>query len=269
MQRHCKHLAAVLIAAQRREHTLVRARPLQSAATAPAPTPRGPARAEPLSPQIQSWLQEFDQDDEELTEEYPRSIRSRIFYVLSANGTTLPELQIETMSVTLRKDDSPSTVKRYTYHAGSVPARHLRPSDRLLLPRLSRRVTYGRQPVDDDPPDTLRRILATGRARWGTAEGIALTEAPERDGQITWVTNPDASQQPMVSAGEGLAAVRIPDPWYVDPTAGADGGRSSLDLPQRRGPSAAESPDDPPRGCSRGARRAGPAGTFGVGPGAA
>jgi len=231
VQRNCKHLAAVLIAAQRREHTLVRARPLQSAPTPPAPASRGPARAEPLSPQIQSWLQEFDQDDEELTEEYPRSIRTRIFYVLSANGTALPDLQIETMSVTLRKDDTPSTVKRYTYHAGSVPARHLRPSDRLLLPRLSRRVAYGRQPVDDDPPDTLRRILATGRARWGTAEGITLTEAPERDGQITWVTNPDASQQPMVSAGEGLVAVRIPDPWYIDPKSGAMG-PIRLDLPR-------------------------------------
>ncbi|MFL5280240.1 MAG: SNF2-related protein [Rhodopila sp.] len=215
--RQCKHLAAVLVAAQRKEHTMPRARP-----EVPRSTVTPPQR-EALSPQIESWLREFDRDDEELTEEFPASIRSRIFYVLSLTGVDKPRLQVEPMTVSLRKDGSAGSVRRYTYHAGSPPAKYLRPSDRLVLPRLARRSAYAALPADDDPADTLRRILSTGRARWQTAEGSALSEGPERDGQITWTTNPDASQQPVLSLGEALIGVRIPDPWYIDPKSGLMG----------------------------------------------
>jgi superfamily II DNA or RNA helicase len=216
--RNCKHLAAVLVAAQRREHTMPRARiePQQSSVAVPS-------RPEPLSPQIQSWLREFDQEEEELTEEYPASVKSRIYYVLNIGTGDNPALQIEPMSVAVRKDGSASSIKRHIHHLGSAPAKYLRPSDRIVLPRLARRSTYTAGHADDDPSDTLRRILATGRARWQTAEGPVLTEGEACDGQIAWVTKSDASQQPTLSLPEGLIGVQIPDPWYVNPKAGVMG----------------------------------------------
>src|SRR4051794_29542683 len=97
--RQCKHLAAVLVAAQRKQHTMPRARPEAAPANMPATPPR-----ETLSPHIELWLREFDRDEEELTEDYPPSVRTRILYVLSKPLGDKPQLQIEPMTVTLRKD---------------------------------------------------------------------------------------------------------------------------------------------------------------------
>jgi superfamily II DNA or RNA helicase len=226
--RGCKHLAAVLIAAQRKEMLV----PRHQESLFPA-TPKAPAPAA-LPAQIQTWLADFDRDDEELTEDYPAALRTRVFYVLDAapHATGVAQLRIDPMTVTLRKDNSPSTIKRYSPNQIQTPAKYIRPSDLIILSRLSRRAGYTVPHGDDDPLDTLRRILGTGRARWGTAEGPVLKEGPERQGQITWITKPDASQQAALALDEGLIGVRIPTPWYADPGAGVMG-PVGLDLPQR------------------------------------
>ncbi|MEA2743095.1 MAG: hypothetical protein QOG25_1466, partial [Acetobacteraceae bacterium] len=224
--RGCKHLAAVLIAAQRKELQAPRGHDSPQSSKAPA--------LAALPAQIESWLADFDTDEDEPTEDYPSSIRTRVFYVLDAapHATGVPQLRIDPMTVTLRKDNSPGTIKRYAPHQVRTPAKYVRPSDMVILTRLSRRSGYTGQQADDDPVDTLRRILATGRARWGSAEGPALAEGPERQGQITWITKPDASQQATLALDEGLIGVRLPTPWYVDPAAGR-AGPVALDLPTR------------------------------------
>ena len=88
----------------------------------------------------------------------------------------MPRLLIDPMTVALRRDDSVGTVKRYAPHQINTPAKYLRPSDLVILARLSRRTGYNGPPADDDPLDTVRRILATGRARWSSAEGPVLSE---------------------------------------------------------------------------------------------
>ena len=225
--RGCKHLAAVLISAQRREQMVPHH---QESLFEP---PARAAKAE-LPPQIQTWLADFDREDEEPTEDYPASIRTRVFYVLNAETSApgVPRLLIDPMTVALRRDDSVGTVKRYAPHQINTPAKYLRPSDMVILARLARRTGYNGPPADDDPVDTVRRILATGRARWSTAEGPALAEGPERQGQITWITRPDASQQATLALDEGLIGVRLPAPWYIDPASGAMG-PVGLDLAPR------------------------------------
>jgi superfamily II DNA or RNA helicase len=225
--RGCKHLAAVLMAAQRKEQMVPRRQEALFQATPKALKTELPA-------QIKNWLADFDREDEELTEEYPSSIRNRIFYVLNAetNAPGVPRLLIDTMTVSLRKDNSVGTVKRYAPHQINSPAKYLRPSDLIILARLGRRIGYSGPPADDDPLDTVRRILATGRARWSSAEGVALAEGPERQGQITWITRPDASQQAALALDEGLIGVRLPAPWYVDSGAGMMG-PVGLDLAPR------------------------------------
>ncbi|HVY14042.1 MAG TPA: hypothetical protein VHB27_02355, partial [Rhodopila sp.] len=214
MRSQCKHVAAVAIAAQRRESMLVRSAPaprrmLMSDA---AEAPKALAKAT-LPAQIRDWLSGFDGEDDELTEEYPTSVRTRVYYVLGAevlhatNGA-VPRLLVDPMTVTLRKDGSAGSIRRYAPHQVQTPAKYLRPSDLVILSRLARRASGYLARADEDPVDTVRRILATGRARWGSAEGPAMTEGPERPGQITWIARPDASQQASLSVDEGLTAVR-------------------------------------------------------------
>jgi superfamily II DNA or RNA helicase len=230
VRRNCKHVAAVVLAAQRRQVAISQYQP------APLHRPVGQGRAAKpvLNPQIESWLADFDQDDEEPTEDYPPSIRTRIYYVLNTEvgAAGVPRLLIDTMSVSLRKDDIVGTIKRYAPHQIQTPARYLRPSDLVILSRLARRSNYGAPQADEDPADTLRRILATQRARWGNAEGIHLVEGPDRQGQITWTTRPDASQQATLALDEGLIGARIPAPWYIDAATGHVG-PVTLDLPAR------------------------------------
>ena len=226
--RACKHLAAVLIAAHRKQLKVPRYQESMFPPAAKAPPPAQ------LPAQIQSWLADFDQEEDEPTEDYPPAIRTRVFYVLDAapNSGSVPKLRIDPMTVTLRKDNSPGTIKRYAPHQIQTPAKYLRPSDKIILTRLNRRSSYGGPQADDDPLDTIRRILATGRARWGSAEGTVMTEGAERQGQITWVSRPDAWQQASLALDEGLVGLRLPVPWYADPKTGAMG-PVSLDLPPR------------------------------------
>ncbi len=226
--RNCKHVAAVLIAAQRREV------PGSRDTDALLPRPADALAHGMLPTQIQSWLADFDQDEEEPTEDYPTSLRGRMFYVLDAapQAIGVPRLRIDPMTVTLRKDGTPGTFRRYAPNQIQTPAKYLRPSDLIILVRLFRRTGPAGPQTGDEPLDTLRRILGTGRARWGTAEGAALIEGPERQGQITWITRSDASQQPTLALDEGLVGVRMPAPWYVDPNTGLMG-PVGVDLPAR------------------------------------
>ena len=155
------------------------------------------------------------------------------------------------MTVALRKDGSLSSIKRYAPHQVHTAAKYLRPSDKIILTRLSRRSGYYGQQADDDPVDTLRRILATGRARWATAEGRELAEGPDRQGQITWITRGDASQQAALALDEGLTGIRIPAPWYVDLGTGSVG-PVTFDLPQRVVTRLLNAPAIPPEAAARG-----------------
>ena len=77
-------------------------------------------------------------------------------------------------------------------------------------------------------------MLATGRARWDTLEGPPLAEGQPRPGRIAWAVQEDGSQRAMLeldpttddpdrAPGQAPIAVGLPEPWYVDPTAGLAG----------------------------------------------
>ena len=112
--------------------------------------------------------------------------------------------------------------------ASAQKPRAMRPSDRLPLARLSQR-RYGTASPEDDPPDTLRRVLATGRARFGSVQGPAIAEGPPRPARLVWQMREDGSQVPAIALEAGLS-VALPEPWYVDPEAGL-AGPLALDLP--------------------------------------
>ena len=59
--------------------------------------------------------------------------------------------------------------------------------------------------------DTLRRVIATGRAFWGSADGPRVTEGKPRPGSIVWKLAQDGTQQTVLALEEGLVPLRRHD----------------------------------------------------------
>lgn len=218
----CKHLAAVLIAAHRRQ---LAGTDDEAAPMALAPRRQTPPRQidAPLPHDIAGWLTALEQAEEVETEDYPADIRNRVLYVLDVEPVPrgIGSLRIQAFSGTVRKDGSVGTVKPYGFHQVRTAARYLRPSDRLILTALDRR---GQSHVADyDPTGTLRRIIATGRASWGSPHGPAVSEGSAVPGRIVWHVEADGSQSTVLELAEGRVPFRIPAPWYVVPATGVVG----------------------------------------------
>jgi superfamily II DNA or RNA helicase len=201
----------------------------------PPPPPRATPPPQELMPyQLANWLSELEAAQQADDEEYPPSIRQRLLYVLDANSQpgSMAALAIQPVSVQLRKTGemgSGQSNVRPEVVRNAAPPRYLRPSDRIILRRLSRKGYSGDE--DEDPQDTLRRIIATGRARWANVTGPAVHEGPPRPGRIHWTTNDDGSQRPQVSVeGEATTLMRVPEPWYAEPATGTLG-PVALDIP--------------------------------------
>ncbi|MGH7041509.1 MAG: SNF2-related protein, partial [Acetobacteraceae bacterium] len=193
-----------------------------------AASPASPAAAPPpLSHDILAWLDTLRDAEHADSEDYPPELRQRIFYVLRAETDQrgVARLAIEPHTAGLRKDGSiGANVHRMalgsTWSAAPKP-RTMRPSDLVPLARLAQR-RNGNPSMEDDPSDTMRRVLATGRARYGSVHGRTLAEGAPRPGRLTWRMREDGSQVPAIELDAGLP-IALPAPWYLDPDSGHAG----------------------------------------------
>ena len=243
LQRGCKHLAAMLIAAHRQQLAGPGAMMTPMPMTMPKPRGRRPAvrepvapvtRAEPIPYPIGAWLDSLDSTDDSESEDYPASVRNRVYYVLDAPPGLggVPKLRIQSMNVMLRTNNMPGQSKPYPPINVANLARFVRPSDRAILTRLLRAERSQQNvPAEDDPLDTLKRIIATGRATWGSVTGPHITEGAAIPAEFGWQMASNGNQFPSLDLPAGKLAVRVPDPWYVDPVRGTMG-PISLKLPK-------------------------------------
>ena len=236
---NCKHVAAALLAA-RRQHRLpppaafVAAPPPVPAPVPAALAPPATAAAAPLPHDIAAWLDGLRDAEFAESEDYPPDLRQRIFYVLriEPDPRGIARLVIEPYTAGLRKDGSlGASVHRISFSSNWATAqkpRAMRPSDRAPLARLSQR-RYGSASPEDDPPDTLHRVLATGRARFDAPQGPPIVEGPPRPARLVWQMRADGSQVPAIELDAGRF-VALPEPWYLDPETGT-AGPLAFDLP--------------------------------------
>ncbi|WP_051657431.1 MULTISPECIES: DEAD/DEAH box helicase [Acidiphilium] len=221
---NCKHVVATLLHAAQPD---VRRR-LAAAQTGAAPVTGS------LSPRLQIWMNDLRLAQAGADEEYPADIHQRLMYVfepLSGPNPQVSDIGIEAVSVRLLKDGSLSTVTS-SYDPGTLDDRgvggtkFLRPSDREILPRLSRMAQRGATSgfvvrlsgVEGNA--LLHAILATGRGRWEAVNGVVMQAGPPLEAGIVWALNEDGSQSPTFELPDTGIAVRLTPPWCITPDTG-------------------------------------------------
>ena len=244
MRSNCKHVAAVLIEAERRSSP-----PCVATAVPSLPTASGPSGSlgRSLSPPLQLWLGDLDEAcaANPAANDYPPEIKQRLLYVLNlepgTNGFPLRASLTPMMASLLQSGKfgsgriySPGNIYNYQ------PAKHLRPIDHEILGELDwllRRTPgagLGSLPLTANPmvARVLSRILSTGRCRWREVNGPELSAGPVRRAMPRWQLETGARQrlvielEPETVGGPAPpldAVLGLMPPYYVDVTAGLTG----------------------------------------------
>jgi superfamily II DNA or RNA helicase len=216
----CKHIAAVLLAA--------RARRMR-----PATPQTSPAEA-PLPADVAHWLHDLETAEKHDSEEFPPELLNRVISVLSGGESRYgqSQLAVSPFSVRLLKDgrlsSSGKLLAAYRQPSEGAQPRFYRPSDRVILARLARGV-FGAG-ASESAEDTLRRIIATGRARWQNLAGPPVTEGEPKPGKIIWRLLPNGAQQPDITLEQEALTLLLPEPWYALAETGVVG-PIQVDLP--------------------------------------
>jgi len=207
---NCKHVVALLLQAAASEVNL-----------SGGGLPQGPP---PLPPEVVEWLAEVERAGRAGNEEYPPEVRRRLIYVLSlaVGWDKVSRPRVVPMSTPLLKDGSfsPSAQPYSPSNAlNAKPAQFLRPSDFAILRRMVHSSTNfgGSQTIEgEDGGDILAMILRTGRCRFDSVSGPAMSLGDPRPGTIQWMALDDGRQRPVVAVDGGGIAVPLTPPWYVD-----------------------------------------------------
>lgn len=238
---NCRHVAAVLLAALN-----------GTASRPPQPLPPTPeeraarllrlqdsAASDTLPVELSNWVARLDHARKTGGEEFPPEIDRRLIYVLLAlpgRGGTAPRLAVAPMQARILKSGAisakarPVEFRNIAYSA-SQPA-YLRPSDHRILKALTERMreTHGDGPpayslVDQGSAEILDQVLATGRARFETVLGPALTAGLPRPGHLAWVEGEEtlAPHPHLDGEDETVLALAAHPPAYLDPQAGLVG----------------------------------------------
>ena len=227
--RGCKHLAAVAIAAQRKEATAGRP---QNASLPFVPTRTGSKPVPPPAPvlpsQIQAWLAEFDREEEELTEDYPPSIRTRVLLCPgSRSGCGAGAAAVDR---SYDGDAAQGQQPRHDQALCAPPDQHAREVPPPVRPD---------HPVPSGPagPTTTarRRTMIplircigfsppAGRAG-AQPRASPWPKAPNVKVRLLGRPGPMRRSKRCCRWTKALPGLRTPAPWYVDTNAGVDGSR--------------------------------------------
>ncbi|WQO48771.1 hypothetical protein U8C42_28845 (plasmid) [Sinorhizobium medicae] len=216
----CKHVAASLL------HGLIGVAEPASFPTLTAPGPMGNSVAPgtqvqtplSLSSPVADWLNRLRQADAKSLRG-AENLPQRLIYVLSPErtSTAMPRLRLEIRSGRVLKDGTMSpTSSAYSldnWHSRSE-AKFLRDADRKILQVITsipRSAVHGSNYAltTERGAEVLDQILATGRARWMTIDGVDLSQGAAISGRIQWEPG---------KGGSLRAALRLEDPSQAEKT---------------------------------------------------
>jgi len=226
---NCKHVAASLL------HGLAinSAKALRSLAAPATPVQAAPS----LSSHVADWLnrlQEADARSHGGTDDLPQ----RLIYVLSPElyRPSMPRLRLEVRSGRVLKDGTMSqTSTAYSlenWHSRSE-AKFLRDADRKILQVLTSIPRSGVHGHDyalatERGAEVLHQMLATGRARWMTIDGVELSKGEVIAGHVEWQPGKGGSLRATLQVEEPsqedrLVLLNAMPPVYLDVTRGLVG----------------------------------------------
>ncbi|MDR3506797.1 MAG: DEAD/DEAH box helicase [Caulobacteraceae bacterium] len=201
--RNCKHVVAAILAWREKN----------------SDPDRIPADFEP-------WLGRVAKIVERSSEDYPPSVRQRLFYVLDIGADGLAV--VRPLSVRLDKADRPTgPVKMVDSFSAqsSTPPKYLRGSDLHILAGLARRYNGGGGDKDDYQladragGQTACAMVATGRCLWRSLEGQVVRLGPSHPAKGEWRVSATGHQHFGFTV-EGLPGVQVlgtVPPCYFDP----------------------------------------------------
>ncbi|TCL90142.1 SNF2 family DNA or RNA helicase [Rhizobium sp. PP-WC-2G-219] len=238
---NCKHVAASLlhglVTVTRQASLPALMTPVPSTASRSPTAPGAPAAPLSLSPTVSDWLnrlREVDARSQRGDDDLPQ----RLIYILSPERgrTAMPRLRLEIRSGrTLRDGTISATSSAYNlenWHTRSE-AKFLRDADRKILQVITstpRSAVHGHDfaLTTERGGEVLDQILATGRARWMTIDGIDLSQGEVIAGHVHWTPGQGASLRAALqledpSQTEERVLLNAMPPVYVDSAAGVVG----------------------------------------------
>lgn len=251
---NCKHVAAVLATLAQEYGTADRPAPPPSVPAQRAVAPAPSSQDAGLPSHVAAWLRELPADG---TERPERVTRERLVYVFEVRAPprSARQLAVTCFTQSIRKDGSLGAVRKYEPHRVETPARYLTAADRIILRRLARFAhRLGGLTEDDDPPELIERIVATGRAFWSAPDGMPLRRGEPRPGTLTWELTPEGEQIPALTLDAGAIGLSVPGPWYVDPATGDTGPVTTGDVPAPLAARLLAAPPVPPEAVGRSVR---------------
>ena len=249
----CKHAAATLFALRaelNEKHRQVgtTAAPLLMPLAPTKPPAEANASPADLSPELAQWLI-ATAPLARPPKSAPGADHREIYYLVrprpvsgkakAANGKAKTEfdagrgtpwrLAVEPVQVTLRANGNPVVSPQWAWrpelYGPDRGSAHITPEDRLLIRRLQLRIgeVDGSGALDGTAGlELLRRIIATGRGRWGSVKGPAMEWGVAIGGRFEWQTDIDARIRLTlaIEAAPSVIVAALAPPLAIDTKSG-------------------------------------------------
>ena len=172
----------------------------------------------PLPPSLVAWLGALQQAEFAAVEAYPEDVRERLIYLFKVKPRPrgAPELHVELISTRILtdvpKNGAFSTSTSHTSLSSilsNYAPKYLRPSDVRIARKLdtsNRAVSFANELrlKGEDAWEIIDEALATGRARIGDVNGLALSDGGTRSGRIAWRLDERESLRPNLEIEKAL-----------------------------------------------------------------
>lgn len=189
----------------------------------------------PLSFNLREWINTVTtlQKAPENKNEYPKTIRNRLIYVIS---NEYGRLNLSLFTVALLKNGDFSKTSQKSYSISSFNrrqvAKYIRPIDINII----KSIHYG-ESIDtyssmgevrlegEDGYEILKKVVSTKRAYWNTTGGPLLFMGEGKEAELSWRTEIDGKQKPFldVPSEQDLIICPLNPPCYIDSLKGEVG----------------------------------------------
>ena len=216
---NCKHVAAVLLAAQESSEGRI-------------DVDCG-AASEALSGDVRQWLDRWPEAGAGRSEKRPASPPSRsqehLFYVIHRDA--MRRVHVTPYRAYLRKDGTIGTnFREFQERNSSGTQKYVTVEDAAILGKLDYYADGGYPrgyswPEGEELIGLIREIVDTGRARAEEIRGVALSWAEPRRCELAWSVGESGEQEIVTRDGAGspVTLLPFPTPLFVDPESGEIG----------------------------------------------